>query len=235
MRPPRAADLGLTAAEVALLRRQSTPSKLQAFVNAIPINFEPDGDTCYSVRQVLRYRRAHCIEAALVAACALWLNGEPPLVLDMRAEGDWDHVVALFRRNGLWGAIAKSNHVALRGRDPVYRTLRELVLSYFHEYHNEQGERTLREYSRAFDLSTLPPELWVSGDGAWEVERRIDLAPHYRLFPRTQQRYLTPIDAMQWRAKEITEYPPPRWLRQQQQQLSTTAAARAPARRRSRG
>jgi hypothetical protein len=201
-------DLDLGAAERALLRRQSSPARLQDFVNAIPINHEPDGDTCYTVRQVLRVRRAHCIEAALVAACALWLNGEPPLVFDMRAEGDWDHVVALFRRGGLWGAIAKSNHVALRGRDPVYRTLRELALSYFHEYHNERGEKTLREYSVAFDLRTIDPRDWVSGEeGAWEVERRIDLARHFRLFPRAQDRHLTPIDAMAWRAKRLVEYP----------------------------
>ncbi|MGH8666540.1 MAG: hypothetical protein ACREUX_19925 [Burkholderiales bacterium] len=210
----RLRDLGLTKAERSLLRRQSNPAKLQSFVNAIPINFEPDGDSCCTVRQVLAHRRAHCIEAALVAACALWLNGEPPLVLDLRAEGDWDHVVALFRRGGLWGAIGKSNHLALRGRDPIYRNLRELALSYFHEYHNEEGERSLREYSRPFDLRLLDPGEWVTGDaGAWEAERRIDLSPHYRLYPRSQQRYITPIDAMQWRANDLVEYRLPRTRR----------------------
>jgi len=204
-------ELGLTAAERTLLLAQSSPEKLQGFVAAIPINHEVDGDTCYTVRQVLRYRRAHCIEAALVAACALWLHGEPPLLLDMRAVHDWDHVVALFRRGGCWGAIAKSNHVMLRGRDPVYRTLRELALSYFHEYHNERGVKTLREYSCSFDLRTLHPKEWVTGEaGAWEVERRVDLARHYRLIPRRQQRFLTPIDAMQWRSKRLVEFPAPR-------------------------
>ena len=204
-------DLGLTGAQRALLSRLSSPAKVQKFVNSIPINFEPNGDTCYTVREVLEHRRAHCIEAALVAACALWLNGEPPLVFDMRAEDDWDHVVALYRRGGLWGAIAKSNHVELRGRDPVYRTLRELALSYFHEYHNEQGEKTLREYSRPFDLRALDVRAWVSGDaGAWEAERRIDLSRHYPLFPVSQRRYLTPIDPMQWRAKRLVQFAPPR-------------------------
>jgi hypothetical protein len=207
----RLRDVGLSAAERALLGRQSSPQKLQAFINAIPINFEPGGDTCYTVRQVLVHRRAHCIEAALVAACALWLNGEPPLVFDLRAEGDWDHVVALFRRGGLWGAIAKSNHLALRGRDPVYRSVRELALSYFHEYHNERGEKSLREYSRPFDLRSLDPAHWVTGEeGAWEAERRIDLSAHYPLFPSSQRRYLTPIDAMQRRASKLLEYPRPR-------------------------
>ena len=204
----RARDLALSAKERGTLMRCSTPHALQAFINAIPINHELEGDTCYTVRQVLHQRKAHCIEGALVAACALWLRGEPPLILDMRARGDWDHVVALFRRGGLWGAIAKSNHVALRGRDPVYRSLRELALSYFHEYHNERGQRTLREYSRAFDLRALDPEDWVTGEaGAWEAERRVDLARHYALIPASQARYLSRIDAMEWKAKRLVEYP----------------------------
>lgn len=204
----RLRDLGLTPRERALLARHAEPRALQAYINAIPVNHEPDGDTCYTVRQVLHHRRAHCIEAALVAACALWLNGDPPLLLDLRAERDWDHVVALFRRRGLWGAISKSNHVALRGRDPVYRNLRELALSYFHEYHNQRGEKSLREYSRAFDLRSLAPAHWVTGEaGAWEVERRIDLSRHYPLIPAAQARYLSRIDAMEWQAKRLVEYP----------------------------
>jgi hypothetical protein len=206
----RTRDLGLTSRERALLTRHRGPRALQAFINAIPTNHEVDGDTCYTVRQVLVHRKAHCIEGALVAACALWLQGEPPLILDMRARRDFDHVVALYRRGGLWGAIAKSNHVALRGRDPVYRSLRELALSYFHEYHNEKGERTLREYSRAFDLRVLDPQDWVTGqDGAWEAERRVDVTRHYALVPAAQSRYLSRLDAMEWKAKRLVEYPPP--------------------------
>lgn len=204
-------DLALTRAERAELSRPSHPRALQAYIDTLPVNFEPDGDTCFTVRQVLRYRRAHCIEGALVAACSLWLHGEPPLVMDFRAHRDYDHVVALYRRGGYWGAISKSNHLALRGRDPVFRTLRELALSYFHEYHNEKGERTLREYSRAFDLRTLALEHWATGEeGAWEAERRIDLTRHYRLFPASQSRHLSPIDAMEWQAKALLQYPRPK-------------------------
>ena len=204
-RAPR--ELGLSKREQALLAGCKPVRALQAYIDSIPINRERNGDTCYTVREVLRFRCAHCIEAALVAACALWLQGEPPLLLDLRARGDFDHVVALFRRNGFWGAISKSNHVQLRGRDPVYRGLRELALSYFHEYHNERGERTLREYSRAFDLRCLDPRVWVSGEGAWEVERRLDMMHHYRLFPLAQDRMITPIDAMERKAKRIVQYP----------------------------
>lgn len=204
-------NLDLSSRERSILLRHRAPRALQTYINAIPINHEPDGDSCHTVREVLRYRRAHCIEAALVAACALWLQGEPPLLLDLRARRDWDHVVALYRRGRYWGAISKSNHVQLRGRDPVYRSLRELAMSYFHEYHNTQGEKSLREYSRAFDLRTLDPTHWVSGDsGAWEVERRLDLTHHYPLLSSTQERYVTRIDAMEWAAKRLVEYPEPK-------------------------
>ena len=199
-------ELGLTRRERAPLEGLTTARALQAYIDAIPINAERNGDTCYTVREVLRHRCAHCIEAALVAACALWLQGEPPLLLDLRARGDFDHVVALYRRNGLWGTISKSNHVQLRGRDPVYRNLRELAMSYFHEYHNPHGDRTLREYSRAFDLAKVDPRLWVSGEGAWEIERRLDSTRHYRLFPAAQDRLLSPIDAMERKAKRLVEY-----------------------------
>ena len=130
--------LGLTRAEFAVLRRLRTPEKIQLFLYGLKQNFERDGETCHSVRVVLRDRRAHCIEGALLAACALWIHGEPPLLLDLQAVRDFDHVVALFRRNGRWGAISKTNGIGLRWRDPVYRSLRELAMSYLHEYYNKR-------------------------------------------------------------------------------------------------
>ena len=125
--------LGLTRPEFALLRRLDTPRKIQQFVFGLKQNFEPNGETCNAVRTVLRQRRAHCIEGAMVAACALWIHGEPPLLLDFQAVHDFDHVVAVFRRNGRWGAISKTNGIGLRWRDPVYRTLRELAMSYLQD------------------------------------------------------------------------------------------------------
>jgi hypothetical protein len=112
--------LGLSRAEVAVLRRLRTPEKIQAFLYGLKQNFERRGETCNSVRTVLKERSAHCIEGAMLAACALWIHGEPPLLLDLQAVHDFDHVVALFRRNGCWGAISKTNGIGLRWRDPVY-------------------------------------------------------------------------------------------------------------------
>ena len=158
MRPrgtARREDLGLTPAEFAVLQRLDTPEKIQAFVFGLGQNFELGGDTCRTVRGVLETRSAHCIEGAMLAACALWVHGEPPLLLDMRAVRDFDHVVALFRRHGRWGAISKTNGIGLRSRDPVYGSLRELAMSYFHEYANGRDHKTLREYSIPFDLRRM--------------------------------------------------------------------------------
>src|SRR5947199_5922100 len=165
--PARRQDLGLTRREFAILRRLDSPQKIQMFVNAIPINHEIGGETILSVREVLRQRRAHCIEGAFVAACALWIQGEPPLVMYMDcAATDHPHVMALFRRGRAWGAISKHNGAQLRFRDPVYRSLRELAMSYFHEYFDKHGRRTLRRYSRPFDMRRIDPALWVTSSSA---------------------------------------------------------------------
>jgi hypothetical protein len=205
------ADLGLTKAEFAVLRRLDTPAKIQDFLSDLRSNFEIGGQTCLSVREVLRQRRAHCIEGAMLAACALWVQGEPPLLLDLQAEQDYDHVVALFRRNGCWGAISKTNPPVLRWRDPVYRSLRELALSYFHEYANKRGQKTLRRYSRAFDLRRIEPELWVTnGKNCWSIGEALDDTPHYVLVSTRQARRLRRRDALERRIGNVVEHREPK-------------------------
>jgi hypothetical protein len=205
----RREDLGLTRAEFAVLRALRTPQQIQAFVNAIPINHEVGGETILSVRQVLAQRRAHCIEAAFVAACALWIHGESPLVMHLDcARSDDPHVVALFRRHGAWGAISKSNGAHLRHRDPVYRSLRELALSFFHEYFDKRGRKTLRSYSVAFDLRRIDPGLWITQDGMCEeVNARLAGLRHYALFSPRHRSRLSRLDAFEQRAAKIVEYP----------------------------
>ncbi|MCX8005191.1 MAG: hypothetical protein N2688_09580 [Burkholderiaceae bacterium] len=210
-RVPRAAELGLTAREYALLRRLRTPQRIQAFLNALPINHELDGETVRSVRGVLKHRRAHCVEGAFVAACALWINGEPPLVMHLDCDiSDHPHVVAVFRRGRCWGAISKTNGVALRYRDPVYRSLRELAMSYFHEYADKHGRRTLRSYSGAFDLRRIDPKLWVSnGDDCWVVHDRLAALRHYPLIDGRQARALSRRDPFEQRIAGLVQYPKP--------------------------
>lgn len=185
-------DLGLTPAEYRTLARLNTPAKIQAFLDAVPQNFEIGAQTCLSVREVLRQRRAMCIEGAMLAACALWVNGEPPLLFDLKARQDYDHVVAVYRRGGCWGALSKTNSVPLRGRDPVYRNLRELAMSYFHEYANRRHQKTLRSYSLPFDLRRMKPEQWVTnGKGCWDVGWALEATRHYPVASRRQLKLLT--------------------------------------------
>ena len=204
--------LGLTAREFGQLRRLTTPQRIQAFVNAIPTNHEVDGETVLSVREVLRQRRAHCIEGAFVAACALWIHGLPPLLMHLDcAPHDDPHALALFRTRGGWGAISKSNGVALRFRDPIYRTLRELALSYFHEFCDRRGRRTMRSYSRTFDLRRVDPSLWVTrAEACTDVDERLGALRHY---PLVSTRWISTLwrrDAFERRAATVVEYPPPR-------------------------
>ena len=203
---PTPAELGLSTAEGRALLALQTPQQVQEFLIGLHANFEPGGDTLRSVRGVLRHRQAHCIEAAFTAACALWLHGEPPLIMDLTAKGDSDHIITLFRRGRCWGAISKSNHVWLRWRDPVYRSLRELAMSYFHEYTNKH-RKTLRTYSEPIDLRKFAVEDWVTNeDDCWDVGASLEDTPHHRLITPVQARNLMPRDATELRADNLVQY-----------------------------
>lgn len=204
----RREDLALTAAEFALLQRLSTPQKIQSYLNAIPVNHELGGETIHSVRSVIRHRCAHCIEGAMLAACALWVHGEPPLVMHLDCSlSDYPHVVALFRSGTHWGAISKTNGSVLRYRDPIYRSLRELALSYFHEYTDRRGQKTLRSFSAAFDMRRIDPGVWVTnGDDCQDVEDTLAARRHYPLISRRQERLLARRDPFERRASKLVEH-----------------------------
>ncbi|HEX7605951.1 MAG TPA: hypothetical protein VF348_04520 [Usitatibacter sp.] len=195
-----------------MLKDLRTPQRIQEFIiDGLKTNFEEEGDTLRSVQGVLKHRKAHCIEAAFTAACALWLAGEPPLIMDLEAHRDSDHVIALFKRNGCWGAISKTNGIPLRYRDPIYRTLRELALSYFHEYSNRRGHKTLRSYSVAFDLRRIDTGSWVTATkSCWETHDRLVVLRHFPLISKRQERLLAKRDAFERRASKLVEYPRPK-------------------------
>jgi hypothetical protein len=206
LKRPSPAQIGLTQEEGDVLRALRTPEDIQQFIVGLHANFEEEGDTLRSVRGVLQHRKAHCIEGAFTAACALWLQGLPPLVLDMTAKGDSDHVIAVFKRGGGWGAISKSNHVWLRWRDPVYRSPRELVMSYFHEYTNKQ-RKSLRTYSLPVDLRRFPTKMWVTNDeDCWEVGAALCDVRHFRILTAAQARRLLPRDETELRADDLVQY-----------------------------
>lgn len=190
------AHYGLTSRELGILARLNTPEKIQRFLDALPYNKEPDGPTCRSPRRVLRDRTAHCLEGALLAAAALRLQGHPPLLLDLEAVRDDDHVLAVFRRGGLWGAVAKSNYTGLRFREPIYRNLRELVISYFEHYYNLSGEKTLRRYSRPVNLARFDRLGWMTAErDLWEIAQHLHRIAHRPLLPKGVGRRLNRVDA----------------------------------------
>jgi hypothetical protein len=185
-----------TPAERAVFRRLSSPETIQRFLDfGLAYNKEREGPTCRSPRRVLRDRTAHCMEGALFGAAALAMLGHPPLLLDLEAVRDDDHVLAVFRHRGHWGAVAKSNYSGLRYREPVYRTLRELVMSYFEHYYNPRREKTLRRYSRPVDLRRFGNGDWMTAEAdVWAVPEYLTTISHTTLIPSAIERRLGRVD-----------------------------------------
>jgi hypothetical protein len=181
----------LLKSELKLFRSLSTPEKIQKFLDDLPYNKEKKGETCYSPRLVIRYGTAHCFEGALFAAAALRVGGRPPLILDLESVRDDDHVIAVYRTEGCWGAIGKSNYAGLRFRSPVYRTLRELALSYFEHYYNLKGEKTLRAYSRPVSLARFDSIDWMtSEEPLWAIPEFLLDIKHTPIFNPTRRMFM---------------------------------------------
>jgi hypothetical protein len=193
--------------EFRVLRELDRPRKVQDFLDRIPTNKERGGETCMSPLMMLRRNKAHCMEGALLAALALWMHGNAPLILDLKTSAaDVDHLVALFRVDGYWGGITKTNHAVLRYREPIYRDVRELAVSYFHEYIMNDGAKTLRQYSEPFDLRKWHGNWTTADEHLWDLERAIDLSPHHRLVSRKQIAGLRKADSIEIKAGKITQY-----------------------------
>jgi hypothetical protein len=191
-------------AERAVFRRLTTPEKIQRFIDDLAYNKEPDGDTCRSPRRVLRDRTAHCMEGALMGAAALRMIGLPPLLLDLEAVRDDDHVLAIFRARGCWGAIAKSNYAGLRYREPVYRTLRELAMSYFEHYYNPAREKTLRSYSRPVNLKRFDSIHWMTvEEDVWAIPEYLTVIAHRPLLRAPVAAKLGRVDDRLYRAGRL--------------------------------
>jgi hypothetical protein len=194
------------ARERKIFRHMNSPAKIQKFLDdEIGYNQEPSGHTCYSPRRVLRENVAHCMEGALVGALALRRLGYPPLLVDLEAVRDSDHVLAVYRAEGRWGAVAKSDYSGLRSREPVYSTIRELAMSYFEHYFNPAGEKTLRAYSRPVSLARFDRKPgWMSTLGeVWEIPEYLCEIPHTSVLTRTMERRLTRMDSRLYAAGRL--------------------------------
>jgi hypothetical protein len=181
-----------TRAELATLRRLDSPGRIQEFLDGLAYRSE---DAPASPRRVLAERRAHCYDGALFAAAALRRIGHPPLLVDLQAVRDDDHVLAVFRSRGHFGAVAKSNFVGLRFREPIFRTVRELALSYFESYFNLEGEKTLRAVSAPFDLARFDRLQWTFRDEHLpRLAERLDGSRHFPILTPAMERVLRPVD-----------------------------------------
>ncbi|HEV7498751.1 MAG TPA: hypothetical protein VGQ33_02055 [Vicinamibacteria bacterium] len=186
-------SFGLTDAEVARLSRLSPPWRIQRRLDAM--DYDSAGAGCRSPRRVLREGRVQCMDGALFAAAALRVQGYRPLILDLEAEQDDDHVLALFRVRGGWGAIGRSNYSGLRYREPLYRTVRDLALSYFESYFNLRRQKTLRRYSVPVDLARFDRRQWMTAeDDLWDIPNYLVDVKHFPLITRAQVRGLATVD-----------------------------------------
>lgn len=190
-----------------VFKKINTPVKIQDFLDTIPANFEKNGRTCRSPFSVLQEKKAHCIEGALLAAAAFWYHGSKPLLLDLKtSRNDEDHVIALFKYQRRWGAISKTNHAVLRYRDPVYKTIRELVTSYFHEYFLDTGEKTLRSYSAPFSLLAYDDEWLISKENLFGITDDLDASRHISLFDQKTASLLRPATSIEIEVGKLVEW-----------------------------
>ncbi len=198
MKAVEAFDQSLNKKELKLVSNLTSPVKIQAFLDSIPYSAE---DIYRCPLRVLRDRKAHCFDGALFAAAALRRLGYPPLILDLLPHNDDDHLLALYQRDGHWGAVAKSNFVGLRFREPVYRTLRELVMSYFEDFYNVDREKTLRGYTVPLNLSAFDPLNWMTCDETMDaISDKLDTIRKIHLLTDKMAAGLTLVDERSYQA-----------------------------------
>ena len=196
-------NLGFSKQELAVLKKLSTPIKIQDFLQTLRMNFN---DAYRSPRFVLKTHSAHCFEGALFAAACFWLQGEAPLLMDLKSgHGDDDHVVAVFKRRERWGAISKTNHHVLRYRDPVYANMRELAMSYFHEYTLDDGTKYLKSYSKPLDLRKFAKRNWTTDKhNLFYLVKALDKMKHIKIVPAGIK--LRRADAIELKVGDIVEW-----------------------------
>jgi len=184
----------LTRSEARLLSSLTPTWRIQEYLDT-SLTYDTKGGTCRSPRRVIRDGECQCMDGALFAAAALRISGLPPLILDLEAEQDSDHVLAVFKTGGAWGAIGRSNYSGLRYREPVYRSIRELVMSYFESYFNLRREKTLRAYSEPVDLARFDRIGWMtSEDELWDIPNHLVKIPHTRVSTPKAVRAFSKVD-----------------------------------------
>ncbi len=199
-----------TQKEIKLFKKLNTPQKIQDYINKIPFNFDERHDFCLSPKEVLKKNKADCIEGAFLASAILEFHGYKPLVVDLRSTKkpyDYDHVIAVFKIDGFWGTISKTNHSVLRYREPIYKNIRELVMSYFHEYFLDSGLKTLREYSLPINMNRFNETNWRTTEKSLsKIMEEIDRVRHIKILSTKQEKNLRKADKIEIEATKVTEF-----------------------------
>lgn len=198
-----------TKEEQRILQSLSTPTKIQDFLNTLEFRIVGTNETCASPRSVLHHRQAQCMEGAMFAAAALRFHGHKPLIVDLVAtKHDADHVIAVFKVDNHWGAISKTNHGVLRYREPVYRSIRELVMSYFHEYFLQSNrKKTLRSFSKPIDLTCFDSLNWeTNSEPNWFIPEYLTTLPHTPILTKKQIANLRLADPIEVTMAAIEEW-----------------------------
>jgi hypothetical protein len=188
----------LNKKQLKVLSSLTDPWKIQQFLDSIPYSSE---EVYRSPASVLRDAKGHCFDGALFAAAALRRLGYAPLIVYMIAVRDDDHLLAVYRRKGYWGTVAKSNCTGLRYREPIYCSLRELVMSYWEDYFNIEGEKTLRGYTVPIDLAQYDHLNWMTRDEHLEIiADGLDKRRKFKLLTEDMIANLAPVDKRSYEA-----------------------------------
>ncbi len=194
--------------EFLMLSKLNTPEKIQSFLDKIPFNHERGGETCMSPLRVLRERKAHCFEGALLACVCLMLGGREPFIVSLKAKkSDYDHIIILFKENGYYGAMSKTNHAVLRYRDPVYKTVRELVMTYFSEYFlYTNGEKTLLGYTKPINMKRFGTKWITAEEDLWEMTTKVFFTPVISVVPSKNKKHLRKAQSFERNVLKVQEW-----------------------------
>jgi hypothetical protein len=196
--------LSFTEKEIALVQKLNTPAKVQDYLNSLDFNFEKKGPRLKSPLFTMREGNAHCLEGAMLGAYILSEHGHKPLLLHLKTtKEDFDHVIAPFKVDGLWGALSKTNHSVLRYRDPIYKTVRELAISYFHEYFLNDGTKTLRSYSEPLNLNSFEKNWEVMEGDLWGIDQELDKIKHFTILDKNGIKNLRKAESIEIEASNI--------------------------------
>jgi hypothetical protein len=193
-----------------LISKLNTPKKIQDFLDEIPFNFEKNGDTYMSPKKILEKKKAHCFEGAIFACLCLQKAGIKNYLIDLKVKNlkkDSDHTLCAFKINGYWGSISKTNHSVLRWRDPIYKNYRELAMSYYHEYFLDSGEKTLKSFSKPFNIWKKFGNTWVeSEENLDEIAETLDKSPHINFVPDKNKKLIRRAGKTETKGAAIVEW-----------------------------